>query len=110
MKLTFEGKSIVYATDYEHERSSFERLKAFAADADLLLYDAQYTPEEYEVKKGFGHSTPDKGIELMDTCGAKRMLLVHHDPQSTDGELERRELLLSVPNVWYAKEGEEILL
>ena len=110
MKLSYEGKSIVYATDYEYERISFERLKEFAKDCDLLLYDAQYTEEEYERKKGFGHSTAEKGIELMNSCGAKRMLLVHHDPQSKDGELDRRELLLPVPNVHYARENEEILL
>lgn len=110
MKLSYQGKSIVYATDYEYERTSFERLKAFAKDCDLLLYDAQYTEEEYEKKKGFGHSTAEKGIELMNSCKAKRMLLVHHDPQSTDNELERRELILAVPNAHYAKEDEEILL
>lgn len=110
MKLSYQGKSIVYATDYEYERTSFERLKAFAKDCDLLLYDAQYTEEEYERKKGFGHSTAEKGIELMNSCKAKRMLLVHHDPQSTDNELERRELILAVPNAHYAKEDEEILL
>lgn len=110
MKVSFEGKSIVYATDYEYEKSSFMQLKEFASGTDLLLYDGQYTEEEYGIRKGFGHSTAEKGIELMNACGAKRLLLVHHDPQSTDSELERRECLLPALNVSYAKENEEILL
>ena len=31
--------------------------------ADLCVYDAQYRAEEYETKKGWGHSTVDQAIE-----------------------------------------------
>ncbi len=104
------GKRIVYATDYEHDMLTFARLTEFSRHADLVLYDAQYTDEEYEVHRGFGHSTFRKGIELMRNCEAKRLLLIHHDPKSTDGVLRHRERQLGCDNVRFAREGEVIAL
>ena len=110
IKVECDGKTIVYVTDYEHEASSFARLTEFSRCADLLLYDAQYTEEEYETHRGYGHSTPEKGIELMQASGAKRLLLIHHDPKSTDDILRQREMQLTDPHVQLAHEGDVIEL
>ncbi|MBR3234170.1 MAG: MBL fold metallo-hydrolase [Atopobiaceae bacterium] len=109
-RLSYEGKVIVYATDYEHEPVSFARLTDFARDANLLLYDGQYSEEDYESHKGFGHSTAQKGIELMKASNAQRLLIVHHDPQSTDTELLQRERRIGRTDVSFAREGEMIAL
>ena len=110
-KLTRLGKSIVYATDFEH--SDAARCKAlidFAADCDLLMYDAQYTPEEYERCRGFGHSTAEVGIDIAEKCGAKKILFVHHAPNRTDDELSRLEKFFVErnPKIVFAKIGDEI--
>ena len=42
-KLSYHGRSLIYATDYEHEPRTFEALAEFAQGAELLLYDAQYS-------------------------------------------------------------------
>ena len=97
-------------TDYEHEDSSFSRLVSFCKNADLLLYDAQYSEEEYKRKKGFGHSTAEKGLELMERSGAKRLLLVHHDPRNSDSVLLQRERLLLQGKASYARENQVISL
>ena len=109
-RLSCQGKSLVYATDYEHGEPSFSRLAAFAQDTDLLLYDGQYTREEYESRKGFGHSTAQMGMELMRRSGAKRLLLIHHDPRSTDEVLLERERRIGDPRIRYARAGEEFTL
>lgn len=109
-RLSFDGRSLVYATDYEHEAASFARLAAFSRDADLLLYDAQYDQDTYESHRGFGHSTPQMGMELMAASNAKRLLLIHHDPQSTDETLRTRERLIGRTDVRFAREGETIAL
>lgn len=109
-RLSCSGKRLVYATDYEPDEASFSRLISFSRNADLLLYDAQYTAEEYESKRGFGHSTAEKGIELMKRSGAKSLLLIHHSPQASDEELLRRERVIGRENVHYAREGETICL
>jgi ribonuclease BN (tRNA processing enzyme) len=59
-------------------------------DADLLIHDAQYTPEEYSKRVGWGHSTMEDAIHLARVAGVKRLLLTHHDPGHTDEHL--REL------------------
>ena len=109
-RLSCGGKRLVYATDYEPDEASFSRLIAFSRNADLLLYDAQFTAEEYENKRGFGHSTAEKGVELMERSGAKNLLLIHHSPQASDEELLRREREIGRENVHYAREGETIYI
>ncbi|MBD3879528.1 MAG: MBL fold metallo-hydrolase [Quinella sp. 1Q5] len=83
-KLMYQGKSIVYATDFEHEPKACEALITFAKDCDLLLYDAQYTVAEYTHYKGYGHSTPEEGIKVAELANVKKLLFVHHAPWRTD--------------------------
>ena len=109
-RLRYREKSIVYVTDYEYEESSFARLAIFAGGADLLLFDAQYTDAELPAKRGFGHASAGQGIILMERSGAKRLLLIHHDPQSFDCILARRETLLTHERVEYARTGQRITL
>lgn len=110
LKASCGTKSLVYATDYEYEEDSFSALAEFSRGADLLLYDGQYSEEELPRRKGFGHSTAEQGIELMERCGAKRLLLIHHDPQASDRVLLEREKQIVHKNVRFAREGEVIIL
>ncbi len=109
-RISVGEKSLVYASDYEHKPSGFGALEEFARGTDLLLYDGQYRGEEYEYRRGFGHSTGRKGLELMSRCGAKRLLMIHHAPDATDGELLRREKILGRKEIRYARAGEVIEL
>lgn len=87
-RFEWEGKSVCVAGDYEH---GGEEPLELARDADVLVYDAQYTDREYEGKRGWGHSTWRKGCELAAKCGAKQLLLTHHDPWRTDAQLDEME-------------------
>lgn len=109
-RLSYGGKSLVYATDQEPDEVGLSALAAFSENADLLLYDGQYTEEEYEKRRGFGHSTAQRGMQLMQVCSAKKLLIVHHDPNSTDAVLQQREAAIGRSDVCYAKEGETIAL
>ena len=105
------GKSLVYATDFEHTDRKLRELASFAAGCDLLMYDAQYTPLEYEQKKGFGHSTAEMGLRAQRDSGAKRLLLIHHDPGHSDDCLRALEAALpDAASASYAREGEVIQL
>lgn len=110
IRLVYRGKSLVYLTDYEPEPASFQALSRFAEGTDLLLYDGQYSIEQYATRQGFGHSATDHALTMMRHSGAKRMLLVHHDPCSSDEILLDREKRLGLENVRYAREGETIEL
>lgn len=109
-RLRYQGKAIVYITDYEYEEKSFARLIVFSKDADLLLFDAQYTEDELKIKAGFGHASVGMGMKLMAMSGAKRMLLIHHDPKSFDPILDAREKNLARVNIFYARTGQCIEL
>ena len=60
-----------------------------AANADLLIHDAQYTDEEYECCIGWGHSTYRHAFEFAARVGAKRIVPFHHDPSHDDEMLDR---------------------
>ncbi|MCR5090377.1 MAG: MBL fold metallo-hydrolase [Oscillospiraceae bacterium] len=109
-RLSCEGKVLVYATDYEHTAAGTASLQSFVQGADLLLYDAQYSREQYERKKGFGHSTAEEGIALKDSCGVKNLLLIHHDPHTTDADLLEREARIGRGDVLFARAGERIVI
>ncbi|MCU1281327.1 MAG: Metal-dependent hydrolase of the beta-lactamase superfamily [bacterium] len=87
------GRSIVYATDTEHDGSG--RLDAdlleLARGADVLVYDAQYTADEYASKRGWGHSTAEEGARLAEAAGVGQLVLYHHDPAHDDWQVARIE-------------------
>jgi phosphoribosyl 1,2-cyclic phosphodiesterase len=112
-RVDYRGKSAVYATDTEHYAVVDKKLLAIAKGVDVLIYDSQYTPEEYAgetgggAKLGWGHSTFEAGCALAKAAGAKQYVLYHHDPGQTDAavrdkERRARELF---PNALAAYEG-----
>ena len=107
-----EKKSIVYATDCELDGQVGASLQAFAAGAQLLIVDAQYTDEEYVMFRGYGHSTMRGAAQLAKQCGVAQCLLFHHAPQHTDQQLAawEAEIKKDYPNICFAKEGSVIAL
>ena len=84
------GASVVYATDYEHGSAAHDAgLRAVAHGADLLISDAQYTPDEYALREGWGHTTWEQATALAAEAEVGRLLLFHHDPAHDDEALGR---------------------
>jgi CheY-like chemotaxis protein len=94
------------------------RHATFMADADLVIHDAQYTPEEYSSKKTWGHSTYDYVVQIAAAAGVRRVALTHHDPGHDDrfvGDIERKARALAAQcgtglDVFCAFEGCELVL
>ena len=80
------GKSIVFATDTEHPDEELDHdLADLSAGAEHLVYDATYTPDEYENgKRGWGHSTWLEGAKLAEAAGVGELLLSHLNPDHGD--------------------------
>jgi phosphoribosyl 1,2-cyclic phosphodiesterase len=98
-------------------RAENQRVEKFTAGADLLIYDAQYTQEEYESSKiGWGHSSCEYAIATAKQAGAKRLALFHHEPIRTDeqmGELAEKYCSrdhTGDTDIFFAREGMEIEL
>ncbi len=83
------GRALVFATDTEHGGAPDGRLIALTEGADLLVHDAQYTPDEYEgragpPRRGWGHSMWTEAVEVAVRAAASRVALFHHDPARDD--------------------------
>lgn len=106
-RLDHQGASIVYATDTEHFACVDPALARLAAGADVLIYDAQYTPEEYPGKVGWGHSTWEAAVALARTAGVRQLVLYHHDPRRADDAVEALEARAraAFPGTIAAREG-----
>ncbi|MEG2441894.1 MAG: MBL fold metallo-hydrolase [Acetivibrio sp.] len=111
-RLDNKKNSIVYGTDYEHDTEIDESFCKFAKEAKVLIYDAQYLPEEYEKYKGFGHSTWKHGMQIAKKSKAKQTLFFHHDPKRTDEEMTQLETMIQEKDKTcsFAKNKEEVIL
>jgi phosphoribosyl 1,2-cyclic phosphodiesterase len=113
-RIEADGGVFVLATDNEPGSPLHDRaLRTLAQDADLLLYDSQYTPQQEEgEKKGWGHGTWQEGVRIAQERGVKRLVLFHHDPDADDAYVDslvaraRKEF----PNTTGGAEGLEFCL
>jgi phosphoribosyl 1,2-cyclic phosphodiesterase len=88
-----DGRSFVFLTDnelgYRHaEGGTLEDYVQFCAGADLLVHDAQFTPEEYPRARKWGHSTFVDALELALRAEVRSLGLFHHDPDRGDPEVD----------------------
>jgi phosphoribosyl 1,2-cyclic phosphodiesterase len=115
-RVDYRGHSVVYATDTEHYAIPDPKLERLASGTDVLIYDAQFTPEQYAgeaggpPRLGWGHSTMMEGARIARRTKAKKLVLFHHDPRQDDesvAEKERRAREV-FRNTVAAREGLEI--
>ncbi len=98
-RIELGGASFAYLPDHEPALAGPLQPKptewisgtALAADADLVVHDAQYFEDEYPHHVGWGHSSVSDAVAFAHAAGARRLLLFHHEPRHTDHALERLE-------------------
>lgn len=89
-RLEEAGRSLAFIPDNELGLDPESGL-ALAADADVLLHDAQYTDREYETRVGWGHTGLGHFAQLVGRAAPKRVVMFHHDPAHDDAALESME-------------------
>jgi len=107
-RIARNGAVVVYATDHEHGNPEADaRLLHAAAGANILIYDAQYTPEIYPSRIGWGHSTWLQATRVAAAAGVKQLILFHHDPGHDDDALHAivQQARQHFPNTTAATEG-----
>lgn len=117
-RVDFGGHAVVVATDTEHYSCLDTKLLNLSEGADLLIYDAMYTPEEYEgirdaqSRTGWGHSTFVEGVRIAKAAHVRKLVLFHHEPDHDDAAIRAIETRArqQFPDVSAAYEGLEIQL
>src|SRR3981081_2003602 len=87
------GNAATHGPDGQRAGGAFlhggdRRLINFLRGVDLLIQDAQYTPEEYADRRGWGHSSVDYVTDLAVESGARRVALFHHEPTHADDQID----------------------
>ncbi len=85
------AKTLVHISDNEPLPQLENTLVPWLQDTDILIHDAQYTPEQYKDKVGWGHSPYTYPIRLASQAGVKKLILFHYDPASTDKDLDKHK-------------------
>ncbi|MHB1987176.1 MAG: MBL fold metallo-hydrolase [Acidimicrobiales bacterium] len=108
-----DGRTVAYLGDHQEPvdaLASTARISAAALDlagrADVLIHDAQYTREEFEVKAHWGHSTVAYAVEVAQAAEVGKLVLFHHDPTHDDDLLDR----LGAEAAELAGDGLEVLV
>ncbi len=98
-RVEWGGRSVVYMSDHQMpadgSHSAWPGVLELCADADLLIHDAQYTPEEFETKRDWGHCTLEYAVWLAATSwrqapravpprSGSRRRRPRHDPRRGD--------------------------
>lgn len=124
-KVQENGKTFVFAGDFEHDGAKGEsfgendkKIIEWSRGADALVIDAQYTPEEYQSKQGWGHSEIEWINYLAKEANIKKLFLTHHDPRHTDNKLDEmqeqssrfaKDIVKSNIPVTFARQGMEVI-
>lgn len=106
---TADAKTLEFAEQQD------AKLVEFIRGADVLIMDAQYDRDEYEVRVGWGHGCVDDVAALATRAAVKQLFLFHHDPAHDDERISRllahaRSLAGGGVLVEAAREGLEVVL
>jgi len=107
-RVEFDNRAVAYISDTEHRPGKpDERVMALAKGADLMIYDGNFTDEEYATRAGWGHSTWQEGVRILAAAGAKRLAIFHHDPDHDDTFLDdvKAQAAARHPGAMVAAEG-----
>lgn len=108
-RVSWHDRVVTYISDHQaplDRRAVSESVLELAAGADVLIHDAQYTPEEFEQKSHWGHCTIDFAIRVAREAGVHTLVLFHHDPAHTD---DRMDELLADARASVGPHGPEVL-
>lgn len=116
-RVSWQGYSAAYITDTEHYPDGFDQnVLWLARNADVMIYDATYTDEEYHSqassKVGWGHSTWQEAVKVAKAANVKKLIIFHHDPLHNDDFLDHVGELAAqyFPETYMAREGQTLQL
>ncbi len=121
-RFVYKDKIVVYATDTELFQEpglaevNLKSIESFIKDADVLIYDTQYTLKEYLLNRvGWGHSAIEEVIDVCLRTNVKHLFGFHHDPNHDDDFMDKMITRVNIHQdqglfVSAAREGLEVIL
>lgn len=96
-RLEADGGALAYMPDHEPalgvkdfpDSPEWTSGYSIAKGADVLIHDAQYDDEEYEARRGWGHTSYNQLLAYGAMTGVGSVVTFHHDPAHTDDHLDR---------------------
>jgi phosphoribosyl 1,2-cyclic phosphodiesterase len=108
-RVAWNDRIVTYVSDHQAPldlQTVSESVLELAASADVLIHDAQYTPDEFAEKAHWGHCTIDYAIRVAKEAGVHTLVLFHHDPSHSD---DRMDELLADARASVGPGGPEVL-
>lgn len=85
------GKTMIFGSDAEFQSEDMHDIDPYIEyfkNADVLVFDTQYTFEEQLQKIDWGHSSSSIATDIALRAGVKKLVLFHHDPSYDDEKLD----------------------
>jgi len=88
-RIEADGKTLVYASDvgYPNGGPPDETVSVYR-DADLLIHDCTFTPEDRAQRVSRGLSSLDEAVEAAVRARVKRLALFHYDQDYSDHDVD----------------------
>ena len=90
-----DGRVLIFGSDAEFKLEDMDDISSYLdyfRDADVLIFDTQYTFEEQLQKIDWGHSSASIATDIALKAGVKKLVLFHHDPSYDDEKLDEVHL------------------
>ena len=91
-RIEMGGAVVAYISDHQQPMDGGmdvpDHVVELCDGADLLIHDAQYTPEEFAEKRHWGHCTVEYAVEVASKSSVKTLCLFHHDPSHGDDDVD----------------------
>lgn len=107
-RITNGSATVTYCTDTTHRNGTLNaNVLPLAQNANLLIHDAQYTPEQKATRPEYGHSSWLDAVRVAQAANVDCLALYHHDPDASDDMLYQtlQQARALFPNTVLAREG-----
>lgn len=104
-----DGCSVAYVSDHQQSAdgsSVADAVLELCDGVDVLIHDAQYTPDEYAMKSDWGHCTVEYAVRVATESGVGRLVLFHHDPSHDDQTIDE---LLAAARTFAGESGVDVI-
>lgn len=91
IRVAMDGAVLAYLPDHAlggHAPSPPDSAERLVAGADVLLHDGQFVAAEHDIAGQYGHAGIEWALDFADRCEVGAVVLTHHAPGRTDGELD----------------------